>query len=90
MVPGFVSDVVAMLLLIPQLRDQIWRGLSFGFRRGQPVRTQPRPEPQTARRQEKPQRQDDVIDVEFTEVPRNKSSGASSAKRADTPWGKTE
>jgi hypothetical protein len=54
------------------------------------VRTQHRPEPQSARRQEKPQRQDDVIDVEFTEVPRNKSSGASSAKRADTPWGKTE
>jgi len=90
MVPGFVSDAVAMLLLIPQLRDLIWRGLSYGFRSGQPVRQQPRPEPQAARRQEKPQRQDDVIDVEFTEVPRNKSSGASSAKRSDTPWGKAK
>jgi len=90
MVPGFVSDAVAMLLLIPQLRDLIWRGLSYGFRSGQPVRTQPRPEPQTARRQEKPQRQDDVIDVEFTEVPRGKSSGASSAKPAGSPWSKAE
>jgi hypothetical protein len=26
--------------------------------------------------------------VEFTEVPRGKSSGASSAKPADSPWGK--
>ena len=88
--PGFVSDAVAMLLLIPQIRDLIWRGLSYGFRSGQPVRTQPRPGPQTAREQEKPQRQDDVIDVEFTEVPRNKSSGGSRAKPANSPWGKAE
>lgn len=90
MIPGFVSDAVAMLLLIPQIRDLIWRGLSYGFRNGQPVRPQPRPEPQTARRQEKPQRQDDVIDVEFTEVPRDQRSGASSAKPADSPWGKAK
>jgi len=90
MIPGFVSDAVAVLLLIPQLRDLIWRGLSFGFRSWQPVRRQARPKPQTARRQEKPQRQDDVIDVEFTEVPRDQRSGASNAKRADTPWRKLQ
>ena len=90
MVPGFVSDAVAVLLLVPQIRDLIWQGLSYGFRRGQPVRQQPRPEPQTARRQEKPHRADDVIDVEFTEVPRGQSSGASSAKRANSPWGRAE
>lgn len=90
MIPGFVSDAVAVLLLVPQIRDLIWRGLSYGFRSGQPVRRQPRPEPQTARRQEKPHRADDVIDVEFTEVPRGQSSGASSAKRADSPWGRAE
>ena len=90
MVPGFVSDVVAALLLVPQIRDLIWQGLSYGFRRGQPVPRQPRPEPQTARRQEKPHRADDVIDVEFTEVPRDQRSGASRAKRADSPWGRAE
>jgi UPF0716 protein FxsA len=90
MVPGFVSDVVAALLLVPQIRDLIWQGLSYGFRGGQPVRRQPRPEPQTARRQEKPHRADDVIDVEFTEVPRDQRSGASRAKRADSPWGRAE
>ncbi len=89
MVPGFVSDVVAVTLLIPQIRDLIWRGLSYGFRSRQPVRQQPRPQPQSARWQEKPKRQDDVIDVEFTEVPRDQGSGASSAKRADSPWGKS-
>ncbi len=89
MIPGFVSDAVAVLLLVPQIRDLIWRGLSYGFRGGQPVPRQPRPEPQTARRQEKPHRADDVIDVEFTEVPRGQSSGASSAKRA-SPWGRAE
>ena len=86
MIPGFVSDAAALLLLIPQIRDAVWRVLSYGFRR--PPRPHPRPEPQTARRQEKPHRADDVIDVEFTEVPRNKSSGATSAKPADSPWGK--
>jgi UPF0716 protein FxsA len=90
MIPGFVSDAVAVLLLVPQIRDLIWRGLSYGFRGGRPVRRQPRPEPQTARRQEKPHRADDVIDVEFTEVPRGQSSGASSAKRSDSPWGRAE
>ena len=90
MVPGFVSDAVAALLLVPQIRDLIWRGLSYGFRSGQPVPRQPRPEPQTARRQEKPHRADDVIDVEFTEVPRDQRSGASRAKRANSPWGRGE
>jgi UPF0716 protein FxsA len=89
MIPGFFSDAVAVLLLIPQIRDLIWQGLSYGFRNGKPVRPQTRPEPQTtARRQEKPHRADDVIDVEFTEVPRDQHAGASNAKRADSPWGK--
>lgn len=87
MVPGFVSDAVAALLLVPQIRDVIWRGLSYGLRSGQPVRRSGGTEPQ-ARRQEKPHRSDDVIDAEFTEVPRDQSSGASRARRADTPWGK--
>ena len=87
MIPGFISDAVAVLLLIPQIRDLIWSGLSYGFRSGQPARRQGRPEPQAARRREKPHRADDVIDVEFTEVPRDQRSGASSAKRADSPWG---
>jgi UPF0716 protein FxsA len=90
MIPGFVSDAVAVLLLVPQIRDLIWQGLSYGFRSRQPAPRQPQPEPQTARRQEKPHRADDVIDVEFTEVPRGQSSGASSAKRADSPWGRAE
>ena len=90
MVPGFVSDAVAVLLLVPQIRDLIWQGLSYGFRGGQPVPRQPRPEPQTAPRQEKPHRADDVIDVEFTEVPRDQRSGASRARRADSPWGRAE
>ena len=88
MIPGFVSDAMAALLLIPQIRDSIWRVMSFGLRR--PVRPQPRPEPQSARWQQKPKRQDDVIDVEFTEVPRDQRSGGSDAKRADSPWGKAK
>ena len=82
MVPGFVSDAAAILLLVPQFRDLIWRGLS-GLRSSQRPR-QPRwQEPQAARRQQRPSRADDVIDVEFTEVPRGERSGASTAKRAD-------
>ncbi len=36
MIPGFVSDAMAALLLIPQIRDAIWRVMSYGLRR--PVR----------------------------------------------------
>ncbi len=89
MIPGFVSDAVAVLLLIPTIRDFVWRVVSYGFRgRWQPVPRQGQPEPQKARQQQKPQRQSDVIDVEFTEVPRDQASGASNAKRADSPWGR--
>jgi len=90
MVPGFISDAVAVLLLIPQFRDSIWRGLSYGFRRTQPVPRQGRSEPEAPRGQDKPYRADDVIDVEYTEVPGNQGSGASKAKRAGSPWGRAQ
>ncbi len=90
MIPGFFSDLVAIFLLIPSVRDMIWRGISYGFRsRGQTVRPQTRPGPDV-KQQQKPQRADDVIDVEFTEVPRDHGSGASSAERADSPWNKPQ
>lgn len=90
MIPGFLSDVLAALLLVPQMRDLIWRGLSSGLRSGQPVRRQGGGEPQAGRRPDKPHRADDVIDVDFTEVPRGEGGGASSAKRSDSPWGKPQ
>ncbi len=86
-IPGFFSDAMAALLLIPQIRDAIWRLMSYGLRR--PVRPHSRPEPQGMRRPEKPRRSDDVIDVEFTEVPRGQGSGAK-AKPAESPWNKAE
>ena len=90
MIPGFVSDAVALLLLLPEVRNWMWRGVSYGLRRGQPpVRPQTRPGPETQKPQ-KPKRAEDVIDVEFTEVPPGQGSGGSSAKRADSPWGKPQ
>jgi len=90
MIPGFVSDIVAILLLIPVVRGLIWRGASYGVRaRGARWQTRPqqgaRPEPQTS--PQGPARSETVIDVEFTEVPRGDGKGGSSAKRTDSPWG---
>jgi UPF0716 protein FxsA len=91
MIPGFVSDAVALFLLIPQVREFMWRGVSYGFRSGGRVpRPQARPGPQAPQNQQKPQRADDVIDVEFTEVPRDQSGGASSAQHAGSPWSKPQ
>lgn len=94
MIPGFISDAVALLLMIPAVRNVIWRGASYGFRSSGPYRSrgpQARPEPQWNKKpQPKPKRAEDVIDVEFTEVPRDQSSGGSNAKRSDSPWGKAE
>jgi UPF0716 protein FxsA len=84
MIPGFVSDILALFLLIPAARRLIWRGMSLGFRgRARVWRAggQKRPEPA------KPARAEDAIDVEYTEVPRDKGEGGAKA-RPDTPWGK--
>jgi UPF0716 protein FxsA len=89
MIPGFFSDVAAVLLMIPSFRSFMWRGASYGFRaRAGAVRPQGQPEPGFKQPPPKPKRAEDVIDVEFTEVPRDQSGGASNAKRADSPWGK--
>ncbi len=91
MIPGFFSDAVALFLLIPAARSFIWRGVSYGLRGGAGrARPQPRQEPGFRQPPPKPKRADDVIDVEFTEAPRDHSGGASDAKRADSPWGKSQ
>jgi UPF0716 protein FxsA len=93
MIPGFISDAVALFLLIPSVRDLIWQGLAYGFRGRAPTRRGPqaRTGPDVKQpQQQKPERAEDVIDVEFTEVPRGEGSGGSSAERADSPWGKPQ
>jgi UPF0716 protein FxsA len=85
MVPGFFTDFLALLLLIPAARRQIFRGMAFGFRSGGRawrVKTQSGP------KREEPQRADDVIDVEFTEVPPERPGHGQTgqADHADSPW----
>jgi UPF0716 protein FxsA len=83
MIPGFVTDILALFLLLPEARRLIWRGISYAMRgRTRTVRTRARPGAQAG----KPKRADDVIDVEFTEVPRkgNPENGG----RRESPWGK--
>jgi UPF0716 protein FxsA len=84
MIPGFFSDILALFVLLPAARRLIWRGVSFGMR-GQ-ARTW-RPQPNTEPLHEKPRRADDVIDVEFIEVPPGQDGGASAHR--DSPWGKS-
>jgi UPF0716 protein FxsA len=80
MIPGFFSDFLALLLLLPEARRLIWRGISLSMRgRAETLRTKPR----TSDRPAKPKRSEDVIDVEFTEVPRERGE-----PRHDSPWGK--
>jgi len=84
MIPGFFSDILALFLLLPEARRLIWRGISFAMRgRTRALRTQAR----TGAKAAKPHRADDVIDVEFTEVPRERKSADGGAHR-DSPWGK--
>jgi UPF0716 protein FxsA len=85
MIPGFFTDIVAILLLIPAARRSIWRGLSYGLRVRRPS-WQPRPRSESS--QQKPKQAEDVIDVDFSEVPHDQSRGAASAKRGDSPWNK--
>lgn len=81
MIPGFFSDFLALLLLLPEARRLIWRGVSVGVR-GKPEGS--RTQPHTRARPAKPHRAEDVIDVDFTEVPRERKE-----RREDSPWGKS-
>src|SRR5271165_5196123 len=73
MIPGFFSDLLALIVLLPTARRFVWRGVSFGMRKqARPVEDGPRAAPQ------KPRRADDVIDVEFTEVPPGQNHGGAS------------
>jgi UPF0716 protein FxsA len=84
MIPGFVSDILALFLLLPAARRLMWRGMSLGFRgRVRVWRTERQPQPKPG----KPQRAGDAIDVEFTEVPRDQGGGGTKTS-PDSPWGR--
>lgn len=60
MIPGFITDILALLLLIPIGRHFIWRSISARNRmRTWEVRQKKPPNPSS---------QEDVIDAEYTEV----------------------
>ncbi len=81
MIPGFVSDIVGLMLLLPEARRLIWRAVSP--RLTQAKRAQPRPEAWPG----KPGRAEEVIDVEFTEVPPEERKGDGRAS-GNSPWSK--
>lgn len=87
-IPGFFSDLIALLLLIPTTRQILWQRASSHaksrfdrYRATQTARdrTQP-PQP--------PRQSSDVIDVEFTEVPPEKSKPRDIDSNQDSPWRK--
>ncbi|MGA7325995.1 MAG: FxsA family protein [Rhodomicrobium sp.] len=82
MIPGFVSDIVALFLLVPRARQWIWRVVSFAMA-GRNARRGPGAEPQAER--PRPRRAEDVIDVEYTEVRRDQRRGEGDGDRG-SPW----
>jgi UPF0716 protein FxsA len=78
-IPGFFTDFIALLLLLPVARRMIWGGISYGVRR-----QTSNSRAHTWSDPPKPQRSEDVIDVEFTEVPPGERTG-----RKDSPWGRS-
>jgi UPF0716 protein FxsA len=81
-IPGFFTDILAALLLLPLARRAIWRGVSFGVQR------KAAPSSQTHAWSDppsKPHRSQDVIDVEFTEVPPDTNGNPG---HKDSPWSK--
>jgi UPF0716 protein FxsA len=83
MIPGFITDIVAILILIPAARRRIWKATAFSLR-GTSWRKRQGAEAEPKRAQQP----GDVIDVEFTEVPKDQASEGSRAQRDDSPWRK--
>jgi UPF0716 protein FxsA len=81
MIPGFVTDIIAVFLLIPVARGQIGRWLAMGVR-SRRTYWQAKSEPSPA----KPHRGEDVIDVEFTEVPRDAPPEPGAGRARGSPW----
>lgn len=69
--PGFVTDIVGLLLFIPPLRDAAWRFLLPRMRMNVAAFT-------SARRGPRPRYRGPVVDLDAAEV---------SEPRPDTPWG---
>jgi UPF0716 protein FxsA len=87
MIPGFFSDIIALLLLLPSVRHLLARQMSGGVYvwNGQ----QPRHHDAPAAGEAKTGREN-VIDVEFTEVraeDSNKKESKPGAARKRSPWG---
>ena len=84
MISGFFTDILAdPPFVLPASRRLFWRGVSFGMRGRKSTieaRTWQEPPP-------KPQRAGDVIDVEFTEVPKERDNGEGDGGRKELPWG---
>jgi UPF0716 protein FxsA len=82
MIPGFVTDFIAVLLLIPIARRQIGRWLAAGVRsRRASWQVKSGPSPAA-----KPQRSEDVIDVEYTEVPKDAPPEPGAGRARESPW----
>jgi UPF0716 family protein affecting phage T7 exclusion len=87
MIPGFFSDIIALLLLLPPVRRLLARQMSGGVYvwNGQhPPRHDAPPAGETKAGRE------NVIDVEFTEVPAddpNKGKSKTDTARKRSPWG---
>lgn len=80
MIPGFITDIAAILILIPFARRWIWRGMAFAMGRSQWRRE--------TQAQGNPRSSADIIDVEFTEVPKEQAMGTGRARRGESPWSK--
>ncbi len=83
MIPGFITDVLALILLIPSARQWIWRGMSFGMRGS--VRSW-RARAGSGADAQRDHPEGDVIDVEYSEVPKDAPAGPSGMARGDSPW----
>lgn len=91
-IPGFLTDILAVILLLPFARRQIWSAISSGMR----ARTGTNPQGGNAgaasqKHQPSWKKDDDVIDVDFTEVkPANGERSGSSKVDPGSPWRKPE
>ena len=85
MIPGFISDVLAVILLVPALREYLWRLTSAGVR-GRSWRWTAANKGETWSRGRSSM--EDVIDVEYTEVPPDEPASTGGRPQKASPWKK--
>lgn len=86
-IPGFLTDILGLIILLPPTRRFLWRAFAYGFRQTWSIKTSTTARPKPDEPGEGP-----IIDAEYSEVGPQADEKAKTAQAtpASSPWRKPQ